>query len=233
MMARDYYDTLGVSKNATPDEIKRAYRELALKLHPDRNKSPDATERFKAINEAYAVLGDPQKRQQYDMMGSAQFNQWNSQEDIFRGFDFESIFKDMGFNMAGMGNFEDMFGGGMGPRPGQRQQHFEENLNLNLNLSEMQKGFDREIEVQHYVNCPNCRGNGAEPGSKTSTCPECKGTGTVRRGGSQGMGAFFFFQSSCGRCGGRGFVIDKPCKICKGRGETLVREKFRIRIEKK
>lgn len=234
-MARDFYDILGVKRDASPEEIKRAYRNLALQYHPDRNKDKDAENKFKEINEAYAVLSDPQKRQQYDMLGSTQFNQWYSPDDILRNFDFESILREMGINMGGMGGFESPFGfAGAGPQDmGRQQARYEENLTLNLPLSDMEKGLDREIEVQHYKVCDNCKGKGAEPGSKTSMCPECNGTGTVRRGGTSGMAAFFFMQGTCGKCGGRGILIEKRCKVCKGRGQLLVREKFRIRIDKK
>lgn len=234
-MSRDYYDVLGVKRDANPDDIKRAYRDLALRYHPDRNKDRSAEEKFKEINEAYAVLSDPQKRQQYDMLGSTQFNQWYSPDDILRNFDFESVFKNMGINIGGMGGFEDIFGlGGVAGRgrPAQRAQ-YDENLTLNFPLSDMEKGFDREIEVQHYKICGNCNGNGAEPGSKRTTCPECNGRGAVRRGGSSGMASFFFVESTCGRCGGRGMIFEKRCSMCKGRGQMLVREKFRIRIDKK
>ncbi|MDE1854962.1 MAG: DnaJ domain-containing protein [Candidatus Micrarchaeota archaeon] len=229
-MAKDYYEVLGVPRSASSEDIKRAYRNLALQFHPDRNKSKDAEEKFKAINEAYAVLSDPQKRQQYDMLGSTQFNQWYNPEDIMRNFDFESLFKQMGMNFDSAGDFEDIFGAS--GRGGQRQQ-YEEQLNLNVPISDMEKGIDREIEIQRYKACDNCRGSGAEPGSKVTICPECNGTGTVRRGGSQGLGAFFFMQGTCSRCGGRGKIFDKNCRVCKGRGQTVVRERFRVRIEKK
>ena len=231
-MAKDYYDILGVKKNASEDEIKSAYRNLALKFHPDRNKDKSAEEKFKEINEAYAVLIDPQKRQQYDMLGSAQFNQWYTQEDIFRNVDFENLFRDMGVNFGGMGGFEDIFGAAAQGRARQGM-HYDENLNLNLSLSEMERGLDRDIEVQHYKVCGNCNGSGAEPGSKISTCPECRGSGTIRRGGSSGMASFLFIQGVCGRCGGRGTIFDRSCRACKGRGQLLVKERFRIRIEKK
>ena len=228
-MAKDYYDILGVPRNASVDDIKRAYRNLALQFHPDRNKSKDAEEKFKSINEAYAVLSDPQKRQQYDLLGSTQFNQWYNPEDIMRGVDFESLFKQMGINFGSMGDVGDMFGGGYG----RQRQQYDEQLNINVPISDMEKGIDREIEIQRYKACDNCRGSGAESGSKVTTCPECNGTGMVRRGGSQGLGAFFFMQGTCSRCGGRGKIFDKSCKVCKGRGQTIVRERFRFRIEKK
>ncbi len=233
-MANDFYNVLGVSRDASPEQIKDAYRGLVFKFHPDRNKDPKAAEKMREINEAYAVLSDPQKRQQYDMLGSTQFNQWYSPDDILRNFDFEKIFRDMGINVGGAGGFEDIFGFGGAPGQGRRQQaQYDENLTLNFSLSDMEKGLNREIEVQHYRVCANCSGSGAEPGSKVTTCPECSGTGVVRRGGSQGMAAFFFMQSVCSRCGGRGKIFDTNCKVCRGRGQQLVKERFRIKIEKK
>ena len=234
-MTKDYYDLLGVKKNASPDEIKQAYRNLALQFHPDRNKSKDAEERFKSINAAYAVLSDPQKRQQYDMLGSTQFNQRYTPDDIFRNFDFEKIFKDLGININGAGGFGDIFGfGGAGPGRARQRAQYEENLSLNLSMTDMEKGIDKELEVQHYRTCSNCGGSGAEPGTKTPPCPECNGRGAIQRGGQGGgMASFFFMQSVCGRCGGRGRINEKDCRICRGRGEALVKERFRIRIDKK
>ena len=135
----------------------------------------------------------------------------------------------MGINFAEMGGFEDMFGGGYG----RQRQQYDEQLNLSVPVSDMERGVDKEIEIQRYRNCDRCRGSGAEPGSKVSTCPECNGTGMVRKGGAQGIGAFFFMQGTCGRCGGRGKIFDKSCRACRGRGQILTREKFRVRIEKK
>ncbi len=230
-MAKDYYDILHIKHDASPEEIKRAYRELALQLHPDRNKSKDATQRFAEVNEAYAVLSDPQKRQQYDMLGPGQFNQQFTPEDIFRGFDFESILKNFGMGGAGgFGNFEEAFGFGNPGAAGQGQ--VQEQLNLSFPLSDMEKGIDRDLEVQHFKRCANCNGSGGEPGSKDTKCPECRGTGTVRLSNS-GMGAFFVVQTTCGRCGGRGVIHEKSCRICKGRGQLLAKERFRIRIDKK
>lgn len=234
-MDKDYYKILGVPRDASSEQLKKAYRDLALRYHPDRNKDKDAEENFKSINEAYAVLSDPQKRQQYDMLGSTQFNQWYSPDDILRNFDFESVFKNMGINIGGMGDFEDIFGfgGAAGAgRAGQRAQ-YGENLTLNFPVSDMEKGIDTEIEVQHYKICSNCKGNGAEPGSKIITCSECDGRGRVRRGGSSGISAFFFVESTCGRCGGRGVIFEKSCKMCRGQGQLRVKERFRIKIEKK
>ena len=229
-MAKDYYDLLGVKKNATPDEIKRAYRDLALKLHPDVNKSKEAEERFKEINAAYAVLSDPQKRQQYDVLGSAQFNQRFTADDILRDFDIESILRN--FGMEGMGGFQGFENFGFGMPGAGRQTYANEQLNLSLSLTEMEKGMDREFEVQHYKLCSNCNGSGGEPGTKSIKCPECNGKGTIRMGGT-GMSSIFSIQTTCGKCGGRGTIHEKNCRICKGRGQLLVKEKFRIKIEKK
>ncbi len=229
-MSADYYGTLGIPKNASEVQIKDAYRRLVLQFHPDRNPDPKAQGRMREINEAYAVLGDPQKRQQYDMMGPGAFNQRFSEDDIFRGFDFESILRSFGMNMSDIGGFEQMFSGQQHAGAYQQQQ-----LSLNIPLADLEKGVNKTIAVQYYKRCGNCKGKGGEPGYRDTGCPECNGTGTVRRGGSNsafGFPSFFMMTSPCTRCGGMGVVHEKVCHVCKGRGQVLVKEKFRIRIDR-
>ncbi len=230
-MAEDYYKILGVSKTASIDEIKRAYRELAMKYHPDRNKSKDAEEIFKKVNEAYAVLSDPQKRQQYDTLGSDQFNRYYSPEDIFKNFDFESVFKNMGINFDFGDNpfFQDMFGGGGG---GFGQSRESDAVNIQLTFDEINKGASKEYEVQHYEVCPNCKGSGGEPGSKVVKCSVCNGTGRRHVQQNTIFGRFNAI-TTCERCGGRGKVYENVCRTCRGRGRIIVKDRFTVRVEKK
>jgi molecular chaperone DnaJ len=199
-MAKDYYDVLGVKKNASPEEIKRAYRGLALKYHPDRNKTLEAESLFKEINEAYAVLSDPQKRQQYDMMGSTQFNQTFTMDDIFRGFDFDSIFKDLGINLGFPG-----FGSGgtfeVGPDPNRMFDAI----------------FGRGGGVRYSKKCDACGGTGAEKGSRIISCTACNGRGQITTSGAMGN-MHFQMSRTCENCGGSGKIPERRCKKCKGTG---------------
>ncbi len=198
-MGRDYYDTLGVKRDAAPDQIKRAYRELALRFHPDRNKSKDAEEKFKEINEAYAVLSDPQKRQQYDMMGSVQFGQTFTADDIFRGFDFSRIFRDLGINLeAGFPGF----GPDMGSNPNQ--------------LFDMLFGRGG-MQIRFAQQCRACNGSGAEKGSRYVTCEKCRGRGMMTTV-INNPGVHMEFSTTCDACRGSGKTPEKKCKVCDGRG---------------
>lgn len=198
-MNKDFYNVLGVKKNASADEIKRAYRELALRFHPDRNKSADAESHFKEINEAYAVLSDPQKRQQYDMMGSVQFNQTFTADDIFRGFDFSQIFRDLGINIDfGFPGF----GSGMGADPNQ----------LFDNL------FGRGgMRMRFAQQCMACNGSGAEKGSRYTTCEKCNGKGMMTTL-INSPGVHIQFSGTCDMCRGLGKIPEKKCKACGGKG---------------
>ncbi len=219
----DYYEVLGVGRNATQDEIKRAYRELALRYHPDKNKSKEAEERFKKANEAYAVLGDPEKRRQYDVLGSDRFGQQFSPDDIFRGFDPNDILRDI------MQGAFSSFGGGGGPFQDMFSQ-MNQGVNLSLSLKDMENGLDREFEVNLQKICGNCRGTGGEPGSKQIKCPACNGAGSVRVNQRTPFGTIQAI-TTCSRCGGRGKTYEKICRTCSGRGQVLVKERFRIKVE--
>ncbi len=223
-MAKDYYNILGVPKTASLDQIKKAYRELALKYHPDRNKEKGAEEHFKEINEAYAVLGDEQKRKQYDAYGPAGFGQRYSDEDIFRNFNFEDIFQGMQENLF---DFQ-TFGGG---QFGGFQQQEQTGVTVNLSFKDIEKGLDKEFEVQRYKTCSNCRGSGGEPGSKEVKCPGCNGAGRRRIQQNSFLGRFEMI-TTCDKCGGRGRVYEKICRACRGNGKVVVTERFRIRAEK-
>jgi molecular chaperone DnaJ len=221
-MPKDYYSILGVGKGASADEIKKAYRAMAMKYHPDKNKEKGSEDRFKEINEAYAVLSDPEKRQQYDTYGSDQFNQRYSSEDIFKGFNFEDILK----NMEGMG---------FSPFGGSPFGNFEEpehtGVNLNLSFEDIERGMDREFEVQRNKRCEHCNGSGGEPGSKLTKCDTCNGSGR-RRIEQNTMFGRFQAVTVCNVCGGRGKTYEKLCRECRGNGKVLVREKFRVKVEK-
>jgi DnaJ-class molecular chaperone len=161
---RDYYEVLGVQKGASKDEIKDAYRKLAMQFHPDRNKDAGAEEKFKEISEAYAVLSDDQKRQQYDQLGHAGFDQRYTSEDIFRGTDFDSVFRDMGFGDL----FRTLFGGGGfgGFERTNRGQDIA--YDLQITLGEAAKGTEKEIEIPRTEKCDVCGGSGAQPGTSAA-----------------------------------------------------------------
>ncbi len=223
MAAKDYYETLGVQKGVTKDQIKDAYRKLALQFHPDRNKAPEAEARFKEISEAYAVLSDDEKRKQYDSFGREGVYQRYSQEDIFRGADFGEFFRGMGFGFDDI--FSQFFGGGGGqPRRGEDLTY-----HLQLKLEDIVQDSDREIEIPRNEVCQTCNGSGAKPGTSPERCSTCRGTGQVQKVQAAGFARLVRI-TSCGRCGGRGYIIDNPCKECRGRGTVEKMRKIRIMI---
>jgi len=230
---RDYYDILGVARSASKDEIKKAYRKRAFDLHPDRNKSPDAAEKFKELSEAYAVLSDEQKRAQYDQYGHAGFDRMYTQEDIFRSAnveDFEDLFRSAGF---GSSPFDDLFGSFFGARPSGRgrRRDFGSDLEteVEVSLDEAAKGLKKDVSIYRTTVCPRCDGSMAEPGSSAHTCEACRGSGQVQQG--RRMGAMSFFTvTTCPKCRGEGVVIDNPCKKCGGTGRARERESIKVGI---
>lgn len=218
-MAKDYYEILGVPKNASEEQIKKAYRELAMKFHPDRNKDKGAEEKFKTINEAYAVLGEADKRRQYDAFGSERFGQQFSEEDIFRNFNTEDMFKSVFNNFGG---FEDMFSQGGGADP--------TGVTLNISFEDIEKGMDKEFSVQHYKTCANCKGSGGEPGSKQNRCSTCNGTGRRMVMHNTILGRIQMAMP-CDHCRGRGKTFEHICKECRGQGRVIATEKFRVRVD--
>lgn len=227
-MAKNYYDVLGVSKTATADQIKSAYRNLALKHHPDRNKDKNSEEKFKEINEAFAVLSDPQKRKQYDTFGPDGFNQRFTQEDIFRNFNIEDILKNMGFSF-GFGEGDDLFGGN--PFSSTFSEPAEQKgVNLYLDFNDIEKGMEKEFEVVRYKRCDNCGGTGGDPESKQLRCTTCNGSGRTRISQRTPFGVFDAI-TVCNRCGGRGKIYEKMCAVCKGHGGMNVKEKFKVKVE--
>jgi molecular chaperone DnaJ len=225
---RDYYEVLGVSKNASKDEIKDAYRKLAMQYHPDRNKAADAEDKFKEISEAYAVLSDDQKRQQYDTLGHAGFDQRYTAEDIFRGADFETIFRDIGFGFGDL--FRTFFGGGFGGGFRQRNNRGQDlGYELEITLEEAAKGTEKEIVVPRTEKCEVCDGSGASPGTLPKTCPKCKGAGQVRNTRSNGF-LTYVQVTPCSECRGRGKIIESPCNKCHGTGLVKKRRKINVKI---
>src|SRR5213594_438764 len=198
MEKRDYYDVLGVARGASKDEVKTAYRKLALQYHPDRNKDPGATEKFKEISEAYAILSDDEKRGQYDQFGRQGVYERYNPEDIFRGADFDSIFRDLG--IGGLGGIFERFFGGMGGLGGfQGFGGFGEQgtlrgedlaYDLEISFEEAAHGVAREIEVPRLSECRTCNGSGAQPGSSRKTCRECNGQGRVQKVRRTGFAQF-------------------------------------------
>ena len=227
MSKSDYYDVLGVQRNATKDEIKNKYRQLALKYHPDRNKSPDAENKFKEISEAYAILSDDEKRAQYDQFGHAGIDGRYSTEDIFRGVDFDEILRDIGFGFGGgFGSIFDTFFGGRPSRGPQRGQDIR--YDLEISLEQAYAGLGTEIEVPRTERCPECNGSGAKPGTSPKKCPECGGAGQIQH--IQNAGFMHFARiEPCRKCRGKGTIIEKPCNLCRGAG--IVERDRRISIK--
>ena len=228
---RDYYEILGVQKNASADEIKGAYRKLALKHHPDRNPSnhKEAEEKFKEISEAYAVLSDPQKRAQYDQFGHSGIDSRYTSEDIFRGADFSSVFEDLG--MGGI-DLEELLGGMFGGSifggrrsSGGRRRGSDLQFDLEINFNEAASGAAKDFVVPRHEVCPACKGEGAAPGSSRQRCSKCGGSGQISS--SQG---FMIFSRSCDKCGGEGSIIAKPCPKCRGGGRIVVDRKITVKI---
>jgi molecular chaperone DnaJ len=228
---KDYYEILGVPRNATKEQIKDAYRRLAMQYHPDRNKSPDAEEKFKEISEAYAVLSDDEKRRQYDLLGRADFGQYYTQEDIFRGADFESIFREMGFGFDIGDLFNMFFGGDFARRAYARQVTRGRDLNYNLEISleEAFRGTEKEIEVPRTERCDVCGGTGAAPGTSLKTCGRCGGTGQIQNVRTTGF-ARFVTVTPCNVCGGSGTVVETPCRECRGSGLIKRRRIITVRV---
>ena len=221
---RDYYEVLGVGRNASEEEVKRAYRKLAVKFHPDKNPDdPHAEEKFKELGEAYDVLMDSDKRAAYDRFGHAAFAPGGAGFGGFHDpFDiFREVFGGSGF---GGGIFETFFGGA-GARAEDRQRGSDLRYDMQIELEEAAFGVEKEIEIEKLDTCDKCHGSGAEPGSRTISCPNCGGRGQVIS--SRG---FFHVSQTCPRCRGAGEIIEKPCPKCHGEGrvEKLSRVKLKI-----
>lgn len=215
---KDYYKTLGVSRDATQDEIKKAFRQLALKYHPDRNNGDKTSEeKFKEINEAYSCLGDTEKRLNYDRYGTA--------EGIGAGFGtgagsggaaFTDIFEDI---------FEDFFGTFGGFKKARPTKGADLRYNLNITLEEAAFGCEKTIKIPRWQTCDVCSGTGSEPGKQPAACSTCKGTGHIRF--QQG---FFSVSKTCGKCHGTGKIITNPCRACSSNGKVRVQREISVKI---
>ncbi|RNJ76997.1 MAG: molecular chaperone DnaJ [Nitrosopumilus sp. H13] len=211
---RDYYEVLGVSKTSSVNEIKQQYRKMALKFHPDRNKSAEAGEHFKEVSEAYAVLSDAEKRQIYDQHGHAGVDGRYSTDDIFRGAG-----ADFGDMFGGRGGFESIFEsifGGSG-RGFSRQRGSDMLYRTTVTLEEVLHGKKMDFEMQKQIRCESCSGSGCRPGTSPKACPTCRGQGQVRQTRRMGN-ASFVTAMPCSACRGQGSTIETPCDDCKGRG---------------
>ncbi|MDR1901915.1 MAG: molecular chaperone DnaJ [Treponema sp.] len=223
MAKRDYYEVLGVQKNASKDDIKKAYRKLAIQYHPDKNPgNKEAEEKFKEATEAYEILADDQKKAAYDQFGFAGVEGMGGPQDFsqtFRGF--EDIFGDFS------GIFDTFFGGGRRSGGGGGGIRQGANLRYDIEIPFKDAVFGTKVEIQYSRNeaCPACKGSGAANGAGKKTCPTCQGSGQVRH--SQG---FFSVASTCPSCGGEGYIIEQPCKECGGSGNQKKRQKIMVTI---
>ena len=220
---RDYYEVLSVSRTASEEEVKRSYRKLAVKYHPDKNPDdPHAEEKFKELGEAYDVLMDADKRAAYDRFGHAAFTQGMGRAGGFH--DPFDIFREV-FSGAGGGIFESFFGGGATTDREGRQRGSDLRYDMQITLEEAAFGVDKEIEVRKLDTCAKCAGKGAEPGSRTINCPSCGGRGQVIS--SRG---FFQVSQTCPRCRGVGQIIEKPCRACDGEGRAENTSRIQLKI---
>ena len=227
MAKRDYYEVLGVSKSATPEEIKKAYRKIAIKYHPDKNPDdPSAEDKFKEAAEAYEVLSNAEKKQRYDQFGHAGMNGGFGGGG---GMNMDDIFSQFGDIFGGGSPFGDMFGGG--GRGGGRRMRKGSNLRirLKLNLEEIANGVEKKIKVKRHVACHTCGGNGAKNGTALKTCPQCQGSGQVRQVVNTMLGQMVSTQT-CPACNGQGQTVTERCDTCHGSGTELKEEVISINI---
>ena len=234
MAKRDYYEVLGVDKSASADDIKKAYRKMAIKYHPDKNPGDkEAEEKFKEAAEAYSVLSDADKKARYDQFGHAGVE--GAGPDFSGGFgNLNDILNDLfgGAFGGGFGGFGG-FGGGFGGQRGQRQQRVyrgrDIRVRVKLTLEEIAKGVEKEISIEKNVPCTECGGKGAKNSSDIKTCPACNGTGQVQRVVNSFLGQTVTY-STCQQCDGEGKIISNPCRSCNGTGLIRKRETIKVKI---
>ena len=232
MAKRDYYEVLGISRNASAEDIKKAYRKLAFKYHPDKNpgKEKESEEKFKEVSEAYEVLSDSRKRATYDQFGHAgmegafsgggfnwsDFTHFDDLRDIFEDFNLSDIFGGFGESIFGTAS------GRRGPRRGASIR-----CQLELDFMQAASGIEKTITINRAELCSTCKGSGAKPGTKNKTCPECRGSGQIMM-----SSGFFSISRTCSRCKGEGTLISSPCLKCSGSGKTKVARKIKVRVPK-
>ncbi len=227
-MARDYYEILGVGRNASEDEIKKAFRKLAHKYHPDKGGGDET--KFKELNEAYQALSDKEKRAQYDRFGKTFQGQGGGSQG-FSGFDFGNFSANGGFDFNGAGFeevFADIFGGGRGTRNRSRAGQ-DIQVDVEISFEEMVRGAKRDITLRKPVRCETCRGTGGKPGSKEHECAQCGGRGQVRRT-AQSVFGMFSQVTECDHCFGKGKTYAERCNECQGVGRTEKQETFTVDI---
>ena len=220
MANRDYYEVLGISRNNTEEDIRKAFRKKAMEFHPDRNQSPDAEAKFKEINEAYQVLSDQNKRSQYDRYGHAGVSSNGGFDKPFDGFDV----------FGGFGDIFDSFFGDVSGRRGQETQRGSDiQQRVVLDFEEAVFGAERDIEINRLERCQRCSGAGNEPDTPVNTCSTCRGSGRVRRAQRSVFGQFTQV-TACSTCQGRGQVIQTPCSTCRGGGLERRQRKISVNI---
>jgi len=231
MEKRDYYEVLGVDRGASEDEIKSAYRKLALKYHPDRNRGDDsAEEKFKEATEAYEVLKDDQKRRTYDQYGHAGLGQgggFGGFGGFEGGFDISDALRAFMRDFGGGGSvFDDLFGGGGGRRSNRGE---DLRIRIKLTLEEIAKGVEKSVRVNRLISCQACDGSGVAAGSSRSTCPQCRGAGQVRTVTRTFLGTVQQVRT-CDQCRGAGEIISEPCTTCRGEGRTRGQSTVKINV---
>lgn len=228
MSKRDYYEILGVAKNASDDEIKKAYRKLAIQYHPDKNPGDKAAEeKFKEAAEAYEVLSNAEKRNQYDRFGHNGMNGGGFQQG---GFSMDDIFSQFGDIFGGESPFESFFGGGQRSSGGRRQNKGQDiRIKVKLSLSDIANGVTKKLKVKKHVTCTNCSGTGAKDNGSFQTCGTCNGMGNVRRVTQTFLGQMAT-TSTCPTCNGEGKIVTAKCSVCSGEGRSFSEDIIEVNI---
>lgn len=223
---RDYYEVLGVDRSATREQIKHAYRQLALQYHPDKNQDPAAAAKFRELAEAYAVLSDDTKRKEYDATGHVGVSERWSQDDLMRDFQFGDFFGGRFGDLSGM--FGDLFGRRRRPGAG-AARGVDLRYDLELTLEEAARGGEREIQITRSERCGPCGGSGAKAGTTPRFCPDCKGTGQKQEVKTK-KDMRLVTLTTCARCRGRGQIVESPCPICQGNGYQFLPHTLKVKI---